>query len=556
MESTGTLQVEYVTNAASAQHRGSTIVARGQLDGARCVDMLIDTGATTCFIRRSCAERMGLKPVPLTERVSVVLADTRTTLATHAVHVVSMRVHDSEAACALLVMDELSNDVIVGLKWLRATRLAIQPGVLYDLLNGQPAGSQTVTRQSPVTSQSVTSESPVTDVALMDGVPFRADTPVRLSAALVHAMAAEAASGGVESLSAASLDVSSVSNSQLRQVLLRHQRVFTDVLPVKTAEQIAQARQFSIVLVGETVKPVKQRERRLSPAEIAAATQWVREEVAAGRMEPSSGEWAAQLVIVPKRSETGEVTGWRICGDYRNLNAVTKAEADGLPLMQTVFDRLAGMRYFSKLDLLKGFNQIPVDKKSRELMAVSTPVGLYQPTVMPFGVKNAPGSFQREMRRVLSGRLNKGVFVFIDDIIVYSSTVDEHIDLVDWVLSRLEKTEYFANPKKCEFLKDEVNFLGHVVKRDGVSMQQHKVRAISEWPVLQSVKDVRSFLGLAGFYRRFVKGFSKIAQPLTDLTHLADRSLWQWTSEAQKAFEALKKALVSAPVLAHPDPQR
>ena len=556
MESTGTLQVEYVTNAASAQHRGSTIVARGQLDGARCVDMLIDTGATTCFIRRSCAERMGLKPVPLTERVSVVLADTRTTLATHAVHVVSMRVHDSEAACALLVMDELSNDVIVGLKWLRATRLAIQPGVLYDLLNGQPAGSQTVTRQSPVTSQSVTSESPVTDVALMDGVPFRADTPVRLSAALVHAMAAEAASGGVESLSAASLDVSSVSNSQLRQVLLRHQRVFTDVLPVKTAEQIAQARQFSIVLVGDTVKPVKQRERRLSPAEIAAATQWVREEVAAGRMEPSSGEWAAQLVIVPKRSETGEVTGWRICGDYRNLNAVTKAEADGLPLMQTVFDRLAGMRYFSKLDLLKGFNQIPVDKKSRELMAVSTPVGLYQPTVMPFGVKNAPGSFQREMRRVLSGRLNKGVFVFIDDIIVYSSTVDEHIDLVDWVLSRLEKTEYFANPKKCEFLKDEVNFLGHVVKRDGVSMQQHKVRAISEWPVLQSVKDVRSFLGLAGFYRRFVKGFSKIAQPLTDLTHLADRSLWQWTSEAQKAFEALKKALVSAPVLAHPDPQR
>ena len=282
-----------------------------------------------------------------------------------------MRVHGSEAACALLVMDELSNDVIVGLKWLRATRLAIQPDVLYDLLNGQPASSQTVTRQSPVTSQSVTSESPVTDVTLMDGMPFRADTPVRLSAALVHAMAAEAASGGVESLSAASLDVSSVSNSQLRQVLLRYQRVFTDVLPVKTAEQIAQARQFSIVLVGDTVKPVKQRERRLSPAEIAAATQWVREEVAAGRMEPSSGEWAAQLVIVPKHSETGEVTGWRICGDYRNLNAVTKAEAGELPLMQTVFDHLAGMQYFSKLDLLKGFHQIPVDKKSRELMAVS-----------------------------------------------------------------------------------------------------------------------------------------------------------------------------------------
>ena len=185
---------------------------------------------------------------------------------------------------------------------------------------------------------------------------------------------------------------------------------------MKTAQQIAAARQFSIVLLGDDVRPVKQKQRRLSAAEIEAATQWVKDEVAAGRMEPSSSEWAAQLVIVPKRDEEGKVSGWRICGDYRNLNAVTKADAEPLELVQTVFDQLAGMQYFSKLDLLKGFNQIPVAAKSRELMAVSTPVGLYQPTVMPFGVKNAPGSFQREMRRVLQQRLNKGVFVFIDDI--------------------------------------------------------------------------------------------------------------------------------------------
>ena len=234
------------------------------------------------------------------------------------------------------------------------------------------------------------------------------------------------------------------------------------------------------MLIGEAVRPVKQRERRVSPAEIEAATQWVKEEVAAGRMEPSSSEWAAQLVIVPKRNENGEVTGWRICGDYRNLNAVTKADAEPLPLMQTVFDQLAGMQYFSKLDLLKGFNQIPVEQNSRELMAVSTPVGLYQPTVMPFGVKNAPGSFQREMRRVLSGRLHRGVYVFIDDIIVYSKTETEHIELIDWVLRQLGKNGYFAHPGKCQFLRDEVNFLGHVVNRAGVSMQQHKVQAVPQ----------------------------------------------------------------------------
>ena len=345
-------------------------------------------------------------------------------------------------------------------------------------------------------------------------------------------------------------------NSQLRQVLQRYQRVFTEVLPVKTAEQIAAARQFSIVLIGDSVRPVKQRERRMSPAEIEAATQWVKEEVAAGRMEPSSSQWAAQLVIVPKRSETGEVTGWRICGDYRSLNAVTKADAEPLPLMDTVFDQLAGMRYFSKLDLLKGFNQIPVEAKSRELMPVSTPAGLYQPIVMPFGVKNAPGSFQREMRRVLSGRLNKGVFVFIDDIILYSRTEAEHIQLIEWVLSRLEQTEYYANPGKCQFLRDEVHFLGHVVRRDGVSMQQHKVQAVNDWPTLRSVKDVRSFLGLAGFYRRFVKGFSEKARPLTDLTQIKLGEGWSWGAEQQKAFDELKRALTSAPVLAHPDPQR
>ena len=294
----------------------------------------------------------------------------------------------------------------------------------------------------------------------------------------------------------------------------------------------------------------------MSPAEIDAATQWVRDEVAAGRMEPSTSEWAAQLVIVAKRNEKGEVSGWRICGDYRSVNDVTKADAEPLPLVQTVFDQLAGMRYFSKLDLLKGFNQIPVERKSRELMAVSTPAGLYQPTVMPFGVKNAPGTFQREMRRVLDGRLNRGVFVFIDDIIVYSRTEAEHVELVEFVLSQLEKEGYFAHPGKCQFLQSEVNFLGHVVNRAGVSMQQHKVAAIASWPTLQSVRDVRSFLGLAGFYRRFVEGFSRIAQPLTDLTQVADGKGFSWGDREQSAFDELKRALTSAPVLAHPDPQR
>ena len=557
--------VERLVSASSSVSRTSTIVAHGELDGVQCVDMLIDTGASCSFVRRSWAVNSGLSIAESKQPTTVTLADNSTTVCRDEVRVGCMSVNGSKAAGNLLVMDELSNDVIVGLSWQRAARLAITPGHPHDLLNGRPVHRA---EAAPKQRQPVG----VTHALPLKLSTEHGDLPrVRIAAALVHPMRAERVTGSDEQreqcgprqqrLSRMHAEhtpdgLDAAVSRKLQQVLAGHHRVFTDVLPIKTAEQIAQSKQFSIVLIGDSVRPVKQRERRVSPAEVEAATQWVKEEVAAGRMEPSTSEWAAQLVIVPKRNDKGEVSGWRICGDYRNLNAVTKADAEPLPLMQMVFDQLKGMRYFSKLDLLKGFNQIPVEPKSREYMAVSTPVGLYQPTVMPFGVKNAPGSFQREMRRVLHEKLNKGVFVFIDDIIIYSRTEDEHIELIDWVLSRLEAEGYYTNPGKCEFMRSQVSFLGHMVRREGLSMQQHKVLAVKDWPVPKCVKDVRAFLGLAGFYRRFVHHFASIAQPLTDLTKIADRKWWDWGAEQQRAFDTLKRALTSAPVLAHPDPQR
>jgi transposase InsO family protein len=514
----------------------STIVARGLVGGVRCNDMLIDCGASTCFVRRSWAVTAGLPIAPLKERINVTLADRRTVVSTHEVRVSSMEVHGSKARCTLLVMDELSNEVIVGLDWQRSTNLTITPGEECDLLNGQPVQRRVAAAQATGTSKEM-------------GRP-RSEGPIRLMAALVHAMT----SSTPQTQTTCAGVVTRTENDRLKRVLSSHPSVFAEELPAKTVEQVERSLQFSIVLVGDMVRPVKQRERRMSPAEIAAATEWVKEEVAAGRMEPSSSEWAAQLVIVPKRNDKGEVSGWRICGDYRNLNDVTKADAEPLPLLQTVFDQLRGMRFFSKLDLLKGFNQIPVERKSREFMAVSTPLGLYQPTVMPFGVKNAPGAFQREMRRVLKDRLNRGVYVFVDDILLYSRTEEEHLELIDWVLSRLEEKGYFAHVGKCEFMRSEVNFLGHVVSREGVSMQQHKVKDVREWPTPQSPTDVRRFLGLAGFYRRFVRDFAGIARPLTDLTRTEVKKRWQWGDREQVAFDTLKRQLTEAPVLAHPDP--
>jgi hypothetical protein len=235
----------------------------------------------------------------------------------------------------------------------------------------------------------------------------------------------------------------------------------------------------------------------------------VAEGEAAGIIEPSTSEWCSQLVMVMKKDQHGQPTGKpRFAVDYRRVNELMKKDAHPLPLPEVMFAQLKGATVFSKLDLTKGFYQIALDPQCREQLAFSTPDGLRQWTVMPFGVANAPATFQREMQRVFRGRLDKSVMVYIDDILVFSRNAEEHAEHVEWVLSQLKLNGYYANPDKCEFFQERVHFLGHVISADGVAVQQHKVDAVVQWPTPQSVSDVRRFLGLTGYYRRFVDGHS------------------------------------------------
>src|ERR1700761_6766507 len=242
------------------------------------------------------------------------------------------------------------------------------------------------------------------------------------------------------------------------------------------------------------------------------------------------------------------------CWDYRLVNDRLVGDAHPLPLPENLFDALQGSKVFSKLDLTKGFWQIPLDEKSRAILAMSTPLGLMEPLFMPFGMKNAPAVFQREMQRVLRDKLGKGVIVFIDDILIYCETVDEHEELVVWVLSRLEEEGYYANPEKCFFFQREVSFLGHLVSDMGIAVQQHNVKAVNDWAAPTSRKEVRVFLGLTGYYRKFIPQYSQIALPLTELTK--DNVQFRWEEAEQRAFEQLKERLTTADVLAHPDPLR
>ena len=240
----------------------------------------------------------------------------------------------------------------------------------------------------------------------------------------------------------------------------------------------------------------------------------------------------------------------RLCIDYRELNKVTIKNKYPLPRVDDLFDQLQGAQVFSKIDLRSGYHQLKVRASDIEKTAFRTRYGHYEFLVMPFGVTNAPAAFMDLMNRVFKPFLDEFVIVFIDDILVYSKSFAEHEQHLRMVLQTLRNKRLYAKLKKCEFWLSSVTFLGHIISVDGVSVDPHKIEAIVNWPRPTNVTEVRSFMGLAGYYRRFVKDFSRIAIPLTQLTR--KNVPFEWNEKREKSFQVLKKRLVSAPILTLP----
>src|ERR1700733_1551667 len=230
---------------------------------------------------------------------------------------------------------------------------------------------------------------------------------------------------------------------------------FSRELRNRSASNIAKAIKCSVQLKDPNCRPVKCRERRRSPKDEAALRAAVEDMLEKGLIRPSKSEWVSQPVMVKKVRDGVVLDEKRPCWDYRFVNNLIKGDAFPLPLPENMFDALQGSRLFSKLDLTKGFWQIPMHEASKAILAMSTPLGLMEPNHMPFGRKNAPSVFQSEMQRGLRDRLGKGLFVFIDDILIYTQTVEEHEEMVRWVLRRLCEEGYYANPEKCEFFQGE-----------------------------------------------------------------------------------------------------
>jgi len=240
-----------------------------------------------------------------------------------------------------------------------------------------------------------------------------------------------------------------------------------------------------------------------------------------------------------------------MCVDYRLLNAVTIKNKYPLPRIDILFDQLAKAKVFSKIDLRSGYHQIKIRPEGIPKTAFSTRYGLYEYLVMSFGLTNAPAHFMYLMNSVFIPELDKFVVVFIDDILVYSENAQEHEEHLRIVLTRLREHQLYAKFNKCEFWLKKVPFLGHILSEEGISVDPSKVQEVLDWKAPTSVHEVRSFLGLAGYYRRFIPDFSKIAKPMTKL--LQKDVKFVWSEECEVAFTTLRHLLTTAPVLAQPD---
>ena len=293
-------------------------------------------------------------------------------------------------------------------------------------------------------------------------------------------------------------------------------------------------------------RPIKQPPYRVSQKQKMEIESQIQTMLEQDVIKVSSSPWSSPVVLVKKKDGTT-----RFCVDYRKLNAVTRKDSYPLPRIDDALDALSGSKYFTTLDLQSGYHQVAMDTDSIEKTAFISHAGLYEYNVMSFGLTNAPPTFQRLMQRVLHGLDWKICLVYIDDVIIFSRTFEEHLSRLTAVFDRLREANLKLKPSKCHFANSSVDFLGFVVSSEGILPDPGKLHAVETFPVPSSVKEVRSFLGLCNYYRRFVKDFAKIASPLNRLTRKSVPFVWDPCCDA--AFQDLKNRLCSPPILAYPD---
>ncbi|KAK8941019.1 hypothetical protein KSP39_PZI010072 [Platanthera zijinensis] len=472
---------------------------------------LFDTGASHSFLSEDFVSRIGVPSHVTVDSTRVLLPNGCVMLADRACDVdVQIGSRDFGLSAAVLPLSEF--DVIFGMDWLSEQRAFIDCNSK-EITLGQNTGL--VTKFAGMRGVSGTL---LSALQVVNAVRKGAE----LFFTLIQAVEPKASVGEVPVVSE-----------------------FADVFP-KDLPGLPPQREidFSIELVPGA-KPMARSPYRVAPKEMAELKVQLQELLEQGYIRPSMSPWSAPVLFVKKKDGS-----LRLCIDYRELNKLTEKNKYPIPRIDDLFDQLAGSTVYSKLDLKSGYYQLRIREGDIPKTAFGTRYGHYEFTVMPFGLCNAPSVFMDLMHRTFREYLDLFVIVFIDDILVYSQSEEDHANHLRLVLHTLRRNKLFAKFSKCEFWLSSVAFLGHVVSGEGIAVDPLKISAIRDWPVMSSVAEVRSFLGLAGYYRRFVENFSRIALPLTTLTRKDQKFIW--TPECARAFEDLKSRLTTAPVLTSP----
>lgn len=338
----------------------------------------------------------------------------------------------------------------------------------------------------------------------------------------------------------------STDNERWKKLIEEYKDVFPDELPPGLPPDRGVAHK---IIEEEGSKPVSRPMIRLSPPEQKEMKTQLDDLLKKGFIRPSNSPYAAPVLFAKKKDGK-----WRMCIDYRGLNKQTIRNQFPLPRIDELLEKLALAKIFSSLDLVSGYYQIPMDPESIEKTAFRTRYGLYEFLVLPFGLTNAPATFSHMMNDVFFEILDDYVVVYLDDILVFSLNEEDHEKHLREVLERLRKNKLYAKLSKCKFGVNEVEFLGHKVSKDGISVLESKTKVIQEWKTPTDVDQLRSFLGLANFYGKFVKEYAYITSPLYDL--LKKEVPFKWTETHDKAFSNIKTALSSPPVLICPDPSK
>ncbi len=524
-----------------------------------CVQPLIDSGASgEGFVDPAFVERCGAVVRPSARRIA--LADGREvaasgevtlsyTLATQTAGATSASV-PVRFTSTFIVTPLAPHDIILGIGWLERHRAHVEFRERYIQVRVNGVGQEYTIRPME------RCEADGSRAAQAAPLHLQAITQRRLGKMVRHGEVAQmyailsrpAEEEGIPGSAAAAEAVPLGADDPRIAALIREfgPSVFAEPKPgVPPARGVEHA----IQLKPGSVPPLPRPLRHQSAKDAEVIRQYVEAGLASGMLRPSVSPYGAAIMVVPKPDGSP-----RIVVDYRALNSTTVRNQYPLPLIDELFDKVVGAKYFTSMDLRDGFYQIRLREEDRHLTAFRTRQGSYEYTVLPMGLCNSPATFQQLMNMSFGDMLDKHVLCYLDDILIFSRTEEEHLRHVRDVLVRLQEKQLYVKLRKCAFLQSEVRFLGHRVGAEGLRVSADKTDAIQEWPRPPDVKELQRFLGLANFYRRFVRDYSRIALPLTELTKHA--TPWVWGAPQQQAFDELKAALCSPPVLLIPDQSR